>query len=63
MPGAGTYELSLQNREAAPKFGFGSSTRDGGTKKNYEVPGPGKYHIPSSIGDVPDYAMPGREFS
>ena len=24
------------------------------------VPGPGAYRIPSSIGDVPNYAMPNR---
>ena len=26
-PGPGNYEVSLNNRQSAPKFGFGSSTR------------------------------------
>ena len=57
-PGAGAYEASLNDKKAAPKFGFGSSTRN--TKQNMNVPGPGAYRIPSSIGDVPNYAMPNR---
>jgi hypothetical protein len=58
-PGAGTYETSLNNKHAAPKFGFGSSTRKGLNALN--VPGPGTYRIPSSIGDVPAFAMPNRK--
>ena len=58
-PGAGTYEASLNNKHAAPKFGFGSSTRNDKNLKAY-VPGPGTYKIPSSIGDVPAFAMPNR---
>jgi len=27
-PGAGAYESSLNDKKAAPKFGFGSSTRN-----------------------------------
>lgn len=51
-PGAGTYELSMATKRAAPKFGFGSSTREP-PKPSTKVPGPGAYRIPSSIGDVP----------
>jgi len=58
-PGAGTYESTLSNKTAAPKFGFGSSIRDGKNSK-LNVPGPGTYRIPSTIGDVPAFAMPNR---
>jgi hypothetical protein len=57
-PGPGNYEHSLSDKKAAPKFGFGSSTR--ATLKGMNVPGPGAYKINSSIGDVPTYAMPNR---
>lgn len=59
VPGPGNYEISLNNKKAAPKFGFGSSVRAG--VKNNNVPGPGAYRINSSIGDVPNYAMPNRK--
>lgn len=59
VPGAGTYETNLNNKTTAPKFGFGSSTRNSKNAKAY-VPGPGTYRIPTSIGDVPAFAMPNR---
>ncbi len=59
VPGPGNYEVHLKNKKDAPKFGFGSSTRDQGKKKS-ESPGPGAYKVNSAIGDVPAYAMPGR---
>jgi len=60
VPGAGTYELNMNTKKAAPKFGFGSSTRNP-LKPNTTVPGPGAYRVPSTIGDVPAYAMPNRK--
>jgi len=40
VPGPGNYASSLADKRAAPRFGFGSSTRD---KKDLNVtyPGPG----------------------
>ena len=58
VPGPGNYEAHLKDKKDAPKYGFGSSTRDEKLKLN--VPGPGSYRINSSIGDVPAYAMPNR---
>ena len=63
MPG--TYKnLTFADREQAPKFGFGSSTRE----KNYlglhklkklgDLPGPGSYNIPNTVGKVAPYALP-----
>jgi len=60
VPGAGTYEMNMNTKKAAPKFGFGSSTRNP-LKPNTTVPGPGAYRVPSTIGDVPAYAMPNRK--
>lgn len=57
-PGPGNYEAHMNDKKAAPKFGFGSSTRE--KLKSNNVPGPGAYRINSSIGDVPQYAMPNR---
>ena len=57
-PGPVNYEINLNDKKAAPKFGFGSSTR--AAPKGLNVPGPGAYKINSSIGDVPTYAMPNR---
>ena len=57
-PGPGNYDVHLKNKQSAPKFGFGSSTRT--ALKGMAVPGPGAYKINSSIGDVPTYAMPNR---
>ena len=59
-PGPGNYEFNLKNKKAAPNYGFGSSTRETGTKGKLAVPGPGAYKLRNSIGDVPDYAMPNR---
>ena len=57
-PGPGNYDISAELKPSAPKYGFGSSTR--GELKKINVPGPGTYKIRSSIGDVPDYALPNR---
>ena len=61
IPGPGNYQVSLNDKKSAPKYGFGSSTRDLVQKSKLLVPGPGSYRLPSSIGDVPDYAMPNRD--
>ena len=62
-PGPGAYE---GNNDAlkikAPQFGFGSSKRPditGGNKM--QTPGPGNYALPSKIGNVSDFQMPGRD--
>lgn len=59
-PGPGNYQSTLINKKKAPQFGFGSSTRETGKGNKLNVPGPGSYKLKSSIGDVPDYAIPGR---
>ena len=61
VPGPGNYESSLKNKRDSPKFGFGSSTRDGQGNRRMNVPGPGAYKLKSSIGDVPEYSIPGRK--
>ena len=33
VPGAGAYEAHLKNKHDAPKYGFGSGSRDAGLKK------------------------------
>lgn len=60
VPGPGNYQSTLVNKRASPLYGFGSSTRDTGKKSKLVVPGPGTYKIKSSIGDIPEYAMPNR---
>ena len=61
VPGPGNYNANLNDKKAAPKYGFGSSTRDTGKKTKMNVPGPGSYKLKSSIGDVPEHAMPNRD--
>ena len=56
VPGPGHYGSNLKNKRDSPKYGFGSSNRD--ALKRLNVPGPGSYKLKSSIGDVPEYAMP-----
>jgi len=62
VPGPGTYVNSSEKLKlAAPSFGFGSSKRPGiGGSSKLLTPGPGNYKVPSKIGNVPDFAMPGR---
>lgn len=61
VPGPGNYQSTLTDKKNAPKYGFGSSTRETGQKTKLSVPGPGAYKLKSSIGDVPDHAMPNRD--
>ena len=58
-PGAGTYDISLNNKNASPRFGFGTSKRAPPAKAT-DGPGPGSYRLPSTVGDVPNYSMPNR---
>mgnify|MGYP006148628653 FL=1 len=57
-PGPGNYEFEAKNKESAPKYGFGSSTR--AEIKKLNVPGAGSYRVPTTIGNVAAYAMPNR---
>ena len=59
-PGPGNYGTTMKTKKAAPSYGFGSSTRETGKKTKLQVPGPGTYRLKSTIGDVPDYAIPNR---
>ena len=59
VPGPGNYESHLKMKRDAPRYGFGSSTRDG-LKTKLNVPGPGSYRLRSTIGDVPEYAGTNR---
>jgi len=59
VPGPGQYTGSNENvKQAAPKYGFGSSKRT--DLKTDGSPGPGHYYIPVKVADVPDYNMPSR---
>lgn len=61
VPGPGQYAPdSTSSKLAAPKFGFGSSTRPPMAKS--DVPGPGSYYIPTHVMDVPTYSLPSRQF-
>jgi len=44
--------------KSAPKFGFGTIAQRDPIKKTLS-PGPGGYHIPCTIAELPAYAMPG----
>ena len=61
VPGPGNYQIGLNDKKNSPKYGFGSSTRETGQKTKLSVPGPGAYKLKSSIGDVPEHAMPNRD--
>ena len=50
-PGPGYYPL--KEIHEGPKFGFGSSKRK--PEKISNVPGPGKYEIPSTVGELPPH--------
>lgn len=63
VPGPGQYVNNSQNmKTSAPKFGFGSSKRPDITGgKKMQTPGPGNYMLPSKIGNVADFQLPGRD--
>jgi Sperm-tail PG-rich repeat len=56
VPGPGNYET--RGKEAGPKWGFGTETRD----KNFklESPGPGTYEIPNTLAKT-SYSIAGRK--
>jgi len=54
-PGPGFY--SLKDNLPGPKYGFGSSKRDG--LKKSDVPGPGTYNLKPKFADVPNYVFNG----
>ena len=58
-PAPGAYNIHLNNKTSAPKFGFGSSTRQG--EKGNNVPGPGAYKINVRVADTPAYAIPNKK--
>lgn len=54
VPGPGKYEYSKDKiSKSPPKFGFGTESR--GNSKKSGIPGPGSYHIPCKVVDVPRY--------
>ena len=63
VPGPGNYNNNAETfKTKAPQFGFGSSKRPDITGgKKLQTPGPGNYKLPSKIGNVADFAMPGRK--
>jgi len=52
-PGPGQYDT--RGRLGGPKYGFGTGIRDQEVKNN--VPGPGQYKLPHTVGDVAKYAF------
>lgn len=61
VPGPGAYSNDAEKmQKSAPKFGFGTSKRPDITgHKKMQTPGPGNYKLPSKIGNVAEFQMPG----
>ena len=51
FPGPGAYPLL--NKSEGPKFGFGREKRS--AERYSDVPGPGRYDIATTIGDLPPH--------
>ena len=49
VPGPGHYPI--KGSQEGPKFGFGTGKREAAKISN--VPGPGRYNIPSTVGELP----------
>ncbi|CDW90416.1 triosephosphate isomerase [Stylonychia lemnae] len=60
VPGPGNYSPQKRPQSAAPKYGFGSSTRQQIKQTKDYTPGPGAYKVPARIQDVPSYLLPNR---
>ena len=61
VPGPGNYDQHQKDKKNAPRYGFGTSTRENASPKRKDFgPGPGAYKINVKVGDVPSYAMPAR---
>ena len=56
VPGPGTY-ATLQSRMGGPRYGFGTGPQTD-MKINTLSPGPGSYRLPSTISNLPAFAMP-----
>lgn len=61
FPGPGNYNHNSDAHGNAPSYKFGSQTRD--KRINSATPGPGQYHIPYSMMDVPRYLTTGGGFN
>ena len=60
-PGPGNYDSHTKDKKNAPRYGFGTSTRENASPTRKDIgPGPGAYKINVTVGDVPAYAMPSR---
>ncbi len=61
VPGPGTYAPAAGNKPG-PSYSFGTGTA---VQHHAEVPGPGAYKLPSTIVDLPTYALPqkSRDFA
>lgn len=65
-PGPGSYikTTSFPDKNAAPKFGFGTSKREkdylkeSKAAKKYTGPGPGSYEYTNHVGKLPPHARP-----
>lgn len=54
VPGPGQYDNpKTKIIRASPSYGFGTGKRNSGNKRS--EPGPGHYHIPCKVVDVPRY--------
>ena len=61
FPGPGNYKINSDLRESTPSYKFGCQSRD---RKNTNItPGPGQYHIPYTMMDVPRYLSTGGGFN
>lgn len=61
FPGPGNYQVNSELGGKTPSYRFGSQSRD---KKNQNItPGPGQYHIPYTMMDVPRYLATGGGFN
>lgn len=61
FPGPGNYNHFTDAKGNAPSYKFGNERRD--KRKSNATPGPGQYHIPYTISDVPRYLTTGGGFN
>lgn len=59
VPGPGTYSKNLADKRQAPSFGFGKGPQIDPLRKTIS-PGPGAYRVPSTVGNLPTYALPNQ---
>ena len=57
-PGPGAYNAINFRPTESISYSIGDSKRT--RTKNLEVPGPGQYHVPYYVADVPRYQMPNK---